>query len=99
MPLSSTPNSHHPSLTLSSRGRRSQHSRPCTDLYTRVELSARVSSFIPSGLMHIGFYTPWLLCSALCRQRPSGCPSHAWCNCAIQKLCLCRPLYLEPSSA
>src|SRR5688572_8038494 len=30
MPLSSTSNSHHPSLTLSSRG---QHSRPCTDPY------------------------------------------------------------------
>src|SRR5678815_5274079 len=67
--------------------------------HTYAQLSARGSSFIPPGLMHIGFYTPWSLCSALCRQRPSGCPSHAWCNCSIQKLCLCRPLQLEPSSA
>src|SRR5678815_3785744 len=57
--------------------------------HTYVQLSARGSSFKPSGLMHVGFYTPWSLCSPLGRQRPPGCPSHARCNCSIQKLCLC----------
>ena len=50
---------------------------------TYVPLSARGSSFIPSDLMYLGLYTPRSLRSLLGCQRPSRCPSHAWCNCSI----------------
>ena len=69
-----------------------------TNCNSCVQLFGRGGSFIPQDDLCIGLFTPWSLNSPLGRQGPSCCATHALGYCSIQKICLCWPLQLEPTS-